>query len=165
MKARLRALLRGPGEVLLYGVSIGLAVALAWLVVGRAPVGSFQAPRATRPVDDPRPSAAPSPSGSIDPASIRDVFRFAQDGTPAPTREPEPEPLARADEALPGGSSLRLVGLVSRAGRLAAALAAEGEVVLAFPGEQAAGVTVLAIGDDGVRVRHSDGREELLPLP
>jgi hypothetical protein len=57
------------------------------------------------------------------------------------------------------------VGLVSRAGRLAAALAADGEVVLALPGEQAAGVTVLSVGDEGVLVRHPDGREELLPLP
>jgi len=164
MKARLLGLLRGPGEVLLYGVAIGLAVALAWLVVGRAPVRSFQSPRVTRPVDDPLP-AAPSPPGAIDPASIRDVFRFAQDGAPALPREPEPEPSARANGALPGVSSLRLVGLVSRAGRLAAALAADGDVVLALPGEQAAGVTVLTIGDDGVRVRHPDGGEELLPLP
>ncbi len=164
MKARLVAFLRGPSAVLLYGVSIVLAVALAWLVVGRAPARSFPSPRVTRPVDHP-PPAAPSPPAAIDPTSIRDVFRFAPDGAPPLPREPEPEPPARADGALPGVSGLRLVGLVSRAGRLAAALAADGDVVLALPGERAAGVTLLTIGDDGVRVRHPDGREELLPLP
>jgi hypothetical protein len=46
-----------------------------------------------------------------------------------------------------------------------AALAADGEVVIAGPGETAAGVTVLSVGEDGVRVRHADGREETLLLP
>jgi hypothetical protein len=57
------------------------------------------------------------------------------------------------------------VGLVRRAGHLAVALAAEGEVVLASPGERAAGVTVLAVSEEGVRIRRADGREELLLLP
>jgi hypothetical protein len=45
-----------------------------------------------------------------------------------------------------------------------AALAADGEVVLAGPGEAAAGVTVVAVDDEGVRVRRADGSEEVLPL-
>jgi len=39
------------------------------------------------------------------------------------------------------------------------------EVVLALPGESAAGVTVLTVGEEGVLVRHPDGREEMLSLP
>jgi hypothetical protein len=46
-----------------------------------------------------------------------------------------------------------------------AALAADGDVVLAGPGETAAGVTVLAVDDAGVRIRHADGSEETLALP
>jgi hypothetical protein len=46
-----------------------------------------------------------------------------------------------------------------------AALAADGEVVLAGPGEAAAGVTVLAVDDAGVRIRRPDGSEETLALP
>ena len=59
----------------------------------------------------------------------------------------------------------RLVGLVRRAGRLVAALAADGEVELAGPGERAAGVTVLAVNEEGVRIRRPDGSEETLLLP
>jgi hypothetical protein len=46
-----------------------------------------------------------------------------------------------------------------------AALDVDGEVVLAGPGEAVAGVTVLSIGEEGIRVRHADGREETLLLP
>jgi hypothetical protein len=59
----------------------------------------------------------------------------------------------------------RLVGLVTRAGRLTAALAVDGEVVLAGPGETAAGVTVVAVNEEGVRIRRADGTEETLALP
>jgi hypothetical protein len=151
---------------LLYGVLIGLAVAVAGLAVGRAPTRPRQAPRATRPPDGSRPAAAAPTERprSVDPASIRDVFRFAGDQGLAEPRENEPARL-EASEPPPAASGPRLVGLVSRAGRLAAALTADGEVVLAVPGERAAGVTVLSVGEEGVLVRHPDGREELLPLP
>jgi hypothetical protein len=45
-----------------------------------------------------------------------------------------------------------------------AALAEGGDVVLAGPGEAAAGVTVLSVDDEGVRIRRADGREERLAL-
>ena len=54
---------------------------------------------------------------------------------------------------------------MKRAGRVVAALAADGEVFLAGPGETAAGVTVLSVGDESVRVRRADGTEETLALP
>ena len=59
----------------------------------------------------------------------------------------------------------RLVGLVRRSGRLVAALALDGEVVLAGPGESAAGVTVVSVGDESVRIRRGDGSESTLVLP
>jgi hypothetical protein len=46
-----------------------------------------------------------------------------------------------------------------------AALAADGEVELAGPGDTVGGVTVLAVSEEGVRVRRPDGSEETLPLP
>lgn len=153
----------------LYGALIGLAVAVVALVAGRTPAGPPPAPRATRGPARPGPAAAepaerPRP---VDPESIRDVFRFAGDPDFGELLESrQAVPAQRASDPPPAAaSSPRLVGLVRRAGRLAAALAADGEVVLAFPGEQAAGVTVLSVGDEGVLVRHRDGREELLPLP
>jgi hypothetical protein len=166
MKARLPALRRAV-EVVPYGVLIGLAVALAGLAVGRAPTRSSPAPHAVRAPDGPRPAAAGAAASSlpVDPAELRDVFRFS-DG-PTPDALHESDRLRVEEESAPPAarSGPRLVGLVIRAGRLAAALAADGEVGLALPGEKAAGVTVLAVGQEGVLIRHPDGREEFLPLP
>ncbi len=46
-----------------------------------------------------------------------------------------------------------------------AALSVDGEVELAGPGDSAAGVTVLSVGEDSVRVRRADGSEHTLVLP
>jgi hypothetical protein len=46
-----------------------------------------------------------------------------------------------------------------------AALAVDGDVVLAGPGETVAGVTVVALDEESVRVRRADGGEETLVLP
>jgi len=43
--------------------------------------------------------------------------------------------------------------------------AVDGDVVLAGPGERAGVVTVLEVGEEGVRIRRGDGSEELLALP
>ena len=61
--------------------------------------------------------------------------------------------------------TVRLVGLVRRQGRLLAAFAVDGDVLLAGPGETAGGLTVLEVGEDGVRIRRRDGSEERLVLP
>jgi Tfp pilus assembly protein PilP len=120
-------------------------------------------------VGGPVAAAAPAPEPStpaLDPSGIRDVFRFADEPAPAAERARGPsassgeEPLASAST-----SGLRLVGLLRRGGRTVAALAADGEVEIAGPGETAAGVTVLSVGEDRVRVRRADGREETLVLP
>jgi hypothetical protein len=101
----------------------------------------------------------------VDPEGIRDLFRFADAERPSGLEE-VPAPRAGDPAATPpSASGPRLVGLVSRAGRRVAALAADGEVLLVGPGETAAGVTVLAVDDDGVRIRRADGSEETLALP
>jgi hypothetical protein len=100
-----------------------------------------------------------------DPAGIRDVFRFADGPPPAAHGAPvEARPDGeRAVSSVPPGP--RLVGLVRREGRLMAALSVDGEVELAGPGDSAAGVTVLAVGEEGVRVRRADGSEQTHALP
>jgi hypothetical protein len=143
-------------------------VALAAFALGRAPT-SRPAPPAGRVVATPRPEAASAAPRVVDPAAIRDLFRFGD--APARSEGGAPGERARAREARtaapvptpPPGP--RLVGLVSRGGRMLAALAADGEVVLAGPGEMAAGVTVIAVDGDGVRIRRRDGTEEVLELP
>jgi len=100
---------------------------------------------------------------------VRDVFLFADEGESrepggARRREDEARLEAPASAATPAPGP-RLVGLVRRGARTVAALTDGGEVELAGPGEAAAGVVVVSIGDDGVRVRRPDGTETLLPPP
>jgi len=144
--------------------ALGVA-AVAVLAIGRvAPLPSPRPSAVPRAAAPPAAEATP-PSRPVDPEGLRDVFRFAEDPAPADPLEPGPPGAETMRESPPGPVGPRLVGLVRRAGRLAAALAADGEVVLALPGENAAGVTVLTVGEEGVLVRHPDGREELLSLP
>jgi hypothetical protein len=139
-------------------------VALVALALGR---GRTPSP-GPRPVDRPAvpPAAADVSARPIDPASLRDVFRFADE--PLPRAHPESGAALResAREPVPAKAPAgpRLVGLVRRAGRLVAAFAADGEVVLAGPGETAGGVTVISVNEDGVRIRRADGSEDTLVL-
>ena len=140
--------------------ALALAAARAMAQRSRLP-GAVSAPtagasRTTRPSE----AAAATP---VDPATIRDVFRFAERPAPAPVRSelrPSATPVPTPAPDLP-----RLVGLVRRQGRLLAAFSQGGEVVLAGPGDTAAGVTVVDVSEDGVRVRLKDGSEELLRVP
>ena len=139
-----------------------LLVALAALARGRGPAPRPDPLPVDRAAAPPRAAAAsPRP---VDPASLRDVFRFADEE--APRAHAGPGLLAETHEPVPAEAPAgpRLVGLVRRAGRLVAALAADGEVVLAGPGETAGGVTVLSVSEDGVRVRRADGTEATLIL-
>ena len=139
-------------------------VALAALALGRVPTGRPATP-AGRIGTAPRAEETPPAPRVVDPEGIRDLFRFA-DASPRPPEGPA-RARSRAQDTPPPASppGPRLVGLVSRGGRMVAALAADGEVVLAGPGEAAAGVTVLAVDDEGVRIRRADGSEETLVLP
>ncbi len=122
-------------------------------------------------------SPAPAPHGvaaarplarraepAVDPATIRDVFRFAERPSAA-LRPPDRAPAPAVASPAPSPDPVRLVGLVRRQGRLLAAFAVDGDVVLAGPGESAGGVAVLEVGEDGVRVRRRDGTEARLVLP
>jgi hypothetical protein len=143
-------------------------VALAALALGRVPSGRPPTP-AGRVAATPRAEAPSRASRAVDPESIRDVFRFADaaarsgEGAARERARAEAARIAAPAPTPPPGP--RLVGLVSRGGRMVAALAADGEVVLAGPGETVAGVTVLAVDEDGVRIRRADGTEEVLALP
>ena len=112
------------------------------------------------------PAAVPAPSAPVAVESVRDPFRYGDAPTPAPSpgrsARVAPPPAAPPPPAEP---AFRLVGIVTRDGRLCAALSIGGEVVLLAPGESAGGVTVLAVQEDGVRLRSPDGRDEVLPLP
>ena len=144
--------------------------ALALVVLGAwALTRDVGAPSA--PSSSPGSSAAraPSPSAPLAPTrSSRDPFRFADDrsgdervddgrGPSAARVVPSPSPTP--------DQGPRLVGVVRRGRRTVAALSEGGEVELAGPGEAAAGVVVVSIGDDGVRIRRPDGTEAFLPLP
>jgi hypothetical protein len=147
--------------------ALGAAVlaAIALWATAREPSapGLRPSPVAARPSPAAEaPSAAPTPE-----RAARNVFRFADEsrdeGGGAP-REPAGPPVDARPAPTPE-SGPRLVGVVRRGGRTLAALAQGGEVELAGPGESAAGVVVVAIGDEGVRIRRHDGTETLIPLP
>ena len=90
------------------------------------------------------------------------MFRFVE---PKPA-VPRPQPTAPAlTLATPTPEPFRLVGLVRRQGKLLAAFSLEGEVVLAGPGDDVAGVTLLEVSEEGVRIRRRDGSEGRLALP
>jgi Tfp pilus assembly protein PilP len=58
---------------------------------------------------------------------------------------------------------VRLVGLVRRAGVIKAALQVHGETIVVGAGEAAGSYRVLAIDEDGVRLRAADGTTLTLP--
>jgi len=138
-----------------------LALAAFWLATLPAPVSRIPASGARASASTGRQPSGVEPV--LDPEAIRDVFRFVErPATVASPVESTPAPAAVSDlEPEP----FRLVGLVRRQGRLLAAFAVDGNVVLAGPGEAAGDVTVLEVGEEAVRLRHSDGSEERLALP
>jgi hypothetical protein len=140
-------------------------VALAALALGRGPAPRPARPRSVGAAPPTRAEEVRPPPRALDPEGIRDLFRFADAPRPGALEVPPDTRVDGADVAPPVAAGPRLVGLVRRAGRLEAALAADGEVVLAGPGETAAGVTVLAVDEEGVRIRRADGSEDTLVLP
>jgi hypothetical protein len=137
---------------------VSLAVALAVARSGGSPVV------AARPAPRETPVAAIASPAPVAPETLRDIFRFV-DEREAPSRV---VPTLVEDDAappVPAPPGPRLVGLIWRSGRLVAALALDGEVALAGPGESAASVTVVSVADDSVRIRRGDGSESTLVLP
>lgn len=142
-----------------------LAVALAATALVAQRQKSPVAAAAATSVPRPRPAPSLGPAPPVDPATIRDVFRFAERAAPPPVVRAAPEPKAPAVAAAPASELPKLVGLVRRQGRLLAAFAVDGDVVLAGAGDAVGGVSVLEVGEDGVRVRRKDGGEEQLRVP
>jgi hypothetical protein len=143
---------------------IAVAVALLAVVVllrdiggGALPPPSRARARPARPV---RPGSAPLP------ATTRNVFEYGPRPTPAPaSRPPAPAapslpPVVEPPVAAP---AVRLVGLVRRGGAIKAALQVHGETIVVGAGEAAGDYRVVAIDEDGVRLRAADGTTITLP--
>jgi hypothetical protein len=98
--------------------------------------------------------------------STRNVFEYAPRIAPEPASRPAapapptPAAVAAAPVAAP---TVRLVGLVRRAGVMKAALQVHGETIVVGAGEAAGDYRVLAIDEDGVRLRAADGTTITLP--
>jgi hypothetical protein len=152
-------------RAVLAAASLAVLALVVWaLARGNSGSAASTAPPARPLVASPSSPPAAQPAAE----SRRDIFRFADEERALETasRAAEP-PVDIVSEPNPTPEpGPRLVGLVRRGDRLVAALAAAaGDVELAGPGETAAGVVVVAIGDDSVRVRRPDGTEATLWLP
>jgi sRNA-binding protein len=126
---------------------------LTWLALdaGRAPV-----------LPPPLPARARTPArAAAAPAEMprRNVFEY-ESASPVPRPAPAFVPRLPAPAEAPAPSPeppVRLVGLVRRAGGLRAALAIAGETVVVGAGETAGDYIVIAVEEDGVRLRTADG--------
>jgi hypothetical protein len=120
-----------------------------------------------RPPESAGHSRVPPAAPDLDLLEVRNIFRYA-DGPgilvdPARGRSDAPVDVAR--EAAPSPPRARLVGFVHRSGRLVAALAIDGQVLLLGEGGSAGGFTVLGVSEESVRLRGPEGEEETLRLP
>ena len=132
---------------------------LAWLALdaGRAPIPPPPAPRARA-----RPQAHPASAPPEMPR--RNVFEF-ESASPAPRPAPVFVAPTLAPPEAPAPSpepTVRLVGLVRRGGALRAALAIAGETLVVGTGERAGDYIVIAVDEDGVRLRAADGATIIL---
>jgi hypothetical protein len=139
-----------------------VAAALLAAVFLLRDIGSEAPPPPARPRA--RPMRAARPGGAPVPESTRNVFEYA----PRVAAAPAPRPAAVASGAPPVvqepvAPGARLVGLVRRGGVLKAALQVHGETVVVGVGEDAGDYRVVAIDEDGVRLRAGDGT--ILTLP
>jgi hypothetical protein len=143
-------------------VAVAVA-ALAAVVLLRA-IGGEAPPPVARPRARP---ARPVLSGSAAPPSFtRNVFEYGPRPTPGPTSRPA-APLAPTlppvvDQPV-AAPAVRLVGLVRRAGVIKAALQVHGQTMVVGAGEAAGDYRVVAIDEDGVRLRAADGTMITLP--
>jgi len=142
---------------------VGLLV-LAYAIRDEGPGAAARPAERTPPGPVAPPAIVPVEAGPI-----RNVFEYVE-RAPAPARVvvAAPPRVTAPAETTPRKPepAVRLVGLVNRGGRLHAALAVGGEVVVISPGESAGGYVVEAIDeDDGVRLRGPDGAALKLPPP
>ena len=142
---------------------VAVAVALLAAVVLLRDMGGAPPPVARPRARPARPARAGSAPLS---ASTRNVFEYATRAAP----EPMPAPAAPVAPSLPPAAdqpvaapAVRLVGLVRRAGVIKAALQVHGETMVVGAGEAAGDYRVVAIDEDGVRLRAADGTMITLP--
>jgi hypothetical protein len=137
----------------------------------RAPRAAEDASREAFASDAPRAEAPPVPLAAGEKAPARDLFHYAdrpvppapallgpRPRVPAVVASPSPEP------SPPPPPPVKLVGLVTKAGRLQAALSIEGEVWVAGVGDEVGGYTVLSVDDTAVRLRGPEGAELVLDI-
>jgi hypothetical protein len=150
-------------------VSVGLALGFA----ASAPPAEESQETLARPANRPGSSApskrprVPPSAPDIDLLEIRNIFLYADEpgALGVLARRPGGGSVDATREAAPSPSRARLVGLVRRSGRLVAAIAIDGEVLLLGEEGSAGGFTVLEIGEETVRLRGPEGEEETLRLP
>lgn len=145
-----------------------LAAVAAVLLVATGPAARATEKASEEEAADAARTIGEAPAApDIDLWRVRNIFRYEDEARahagPAavaarpsvidPAEAPAPEPRTR------------LVGLVERGGRRAAALSIDGEVVVLGEGESVGGFTVLGVGDEAVTLRSPEGDEETLPLP
>jgi hypothetical protein len=147
---------RGVLSALALAVSV-TALAVSWSVGREAP-----ARPEPPPAPDPSPAVTATPDPALDPAQLRDIFRFGDEESRAREAAPPAAAPPRLETPPPGP---RLVGLVRRGGRLLAAFAVDGEVLLVGEGDSLRDAIVLRVTDESVRVRTAEGEERDLPLP
>jgi len=147
-------------------VRISLAAAMLLVAAGPPARASENATPAGTWASGRPPGEAPAPP-DIDLRRVRNIFRYGDE----PHAHAGSAPVAArpsvndTTETPAPGSRTRLVGLVERGERRAAALSIDGEVVVLGAGESVAGFTVLVVGDEEVILRGPEGDEETLPLP
>jgi hypothetical protein len=149
-----------------HAATVGLSAALLAVAVAALSVARSGPPREAAPARQAPPATLPSRApGPVDVPALRDVFSFADEQARRAAAGPVSVRLLPTPAPPPTPAEPRLVGILRRSGRLVAALALDGEVELAGPGESAAGVTVTAVREDGVTIRRRDGGEATLQLP
>lgn len=142
--------------------------ALATLALLAAGESVTRAEEETPPPSTPAQTTRVAPAApDIDLRRVRNIFRYgdAPRAGEDPARTPGRPPVAGPAEVPTPESRTRLVGLVQRGGRRAAALSVDGEVVVLGEGDSSGGFTVVVVGDEAVTLRDPEGDEEILPLP
>ena len=143
---------------------VAVVVVLLAAVVLMRDIGGGAPPPGARPRARP---ARPVRSGSAPlSASGRNVFEYGPRAAP----EPASRPAAPVAPSLPpvvdqpvAAPAVRLVGLVRRAGVIKAALQVHGETMVVGAGDAAGDYRVVAVDEDGVRLRAADGTTITLP--
>jgi hypothetical protein len=146
----------------------GLAAVAAVLLVATGPPARATEKASEAEASDAARNRGEAPAApDIDLWRVRNIFRYGDE----PRAFARPAPVAGHTSVIDPAEApapeprTRLVGLVERGGRRAAALSIDGEVVVLGEGESVGGFTVLDVGDEAVTLRSPEGDEETLPLP